>query len=239
MSESQTFLQNLRTGGKGININQAVIDKVKRLKELFADAFTPASWRDVMLFALDKAILYGSPASERAEQQPNTTTEHAPKIPTAEQAAADTTDWKSKYEEANHQVELLIADIKIYKADLELAQTRINELEPALARANGALAKQFAEADKQQPDMADASLKDRWDALKEATEKALPIIFNLGDEYPTIPVKDGELLELLIDYCERDPSSEFPFAPIAKAIVERHTGLTINLEEETHEQPTA
>lgn len=62
---------------------------------------------------------------------------------------------------------------------------------------------------------------DAYITLKSATEKQLPVLFQRTEE--VIPLSNENFIELLVDYCERDPSKEFPFEPVARKIVERTT----------------
>lgn len=51
-----------------------------------------------------------------------------------------------------------------------------------------------------------------------ATEKAFMLLF--GESEP-IKITFKDMLRLMLDYCERDPSEEFPFEPVAREIYER------------------
>jgi hypothetical protein len=55
--------------------------------------------------------------------------------------------------------------------------------------------------------------------LKEITEKILPALFSI--EVAQIPTTGNEFLNLLVEYCERDPSNEFPFQAEAEKIINR------------------
>ena len=60
-------------------------------------------------------------------------------------------------------------------------------------------------------------------ALKKTVEEWLPRFFNpalvsLNDQ---IQISHPDMIALLVDYAERDPSNEFPFEPVAKEIFER------------------
>jgi hypothetical protein len=57
-------------------------------------------------------------------------------------------------------------------------------------------------------------------AFKEELEVKLPKMLKIVG-VPRIPISDGDMLRLLVDYCHRDPSQEFPFLPIAKEIFEK------------------
>lgn len=60
---------------------------------------------------------------------------------------------------------------------------------------------------------------ERFAKLLRATEVALPKLF--GIKADAIAISNIEFLNLLLEYCERDPSNEFPFKPEAEKIVNR------------------
>lgn len=62
-------------------------------------------------------------------------------------------------------------------------------------------------------------LKMLWDA----TENTFPVLFPVDlEDKERLELTFEEMLLLLIDYAERDPSNEFPFEPLAQKIVNRY-----------------
>lgn len=61
-------------------------------------------------------------------------------------------------------------------------------------------------------------LIDKLQGFKKQTSDAMRMLFN---DSSLRELNAAELIELMLDYCERDPSEEFPFEPVAKEIVER------------------
>lgn len=51
--------------------------------------------------------------------------------------------------------------------------------------------------------------------FKNETSQAMKMLFNNND---LRPLNNSEMIELMLDYCKRDPSSEFPFEPVATKI---------------------
>lgn len=59
---------------------------------------------------------------------------------------------------------------------------------------------------------------DKLREFKKQTSEAMRMLF-LDNSLREL--NEAELIELMLDYCQRDPSEQFPFEPVAKEIVER------------------
>ncbi|MCW5907323.1 MAG: hypothetical protein KIS94_05655 [Chitinophagales bacterium] len=111
----------------------------------------------------------------------------------------------SEVSELKAQIQNLANKLKTSEQNLQLANNEIARLQDLLDESAN------------KPEFV---FPDTYSQLKEATEKTLPMLFQRPES--TIPVTDLEFLALLVEYCERDPSKEFPFKPAAEKIIERY-----------------
>jgi chromosome segregation ATPase len=116
-------------------------------------------------------------------------------------------DWKANYELVN-------AQFKELQQAFEKAITENNQLKSELVTFRANVPIEFVE---------------RYKKFEDVTSEAMRFLFQ---DPLTRNLNFAEQLELMLDYCERDPSNEFPFQPVAEKIYQK-----IKSENDAAEQP--
>jgi hypothetical protein len=67
-----------------------------------------------------------------------------------------------------------------------------------------------------------------YHTLKEETQTAIPALMGILDLKggKQFILTNADFISLLVDYCKRDPSEEFPFEPALQPIIKRYTDAT-------------